>query len=308
MTEHYECIIIGGGIAGLQAAVQLGRYKHNILVIDSNDGRSNLCKGYHNILGWPDGVSGETLRSLGKIHAQRYCVQFQTDKVIQIRKEQELYIVTTESGTVYDTNTILLATGVMDRLPNILHIKEGLGLTVYVCPDCDGYEVQNKRVLVLGAGKAGAEMALALTYWTKDIIYINHDGTAIEEELQKKLHTAEISCINEKIEEVLTQDGSFFQGVRLQSGKIVNGERAFIAFGGNHVRNELAEQLRVSLLPNKHIITDPRTKETNIKNVWAAGDIAVHSEQVTIAMGEGAQAAIWIHKRLLEEKENKASN
>lgn len=308
MTEHYECIIIGGGIAGLQAAVQLGRYKHNILVIDSNDGRSNLCKGYHNILGWPDGVSGETLRSLGKIHAQRYHVQFQTDKVVGIRKEQELYIVTTEAGTIYQANIILLATGVMDRLPNILHIKEGLGLTVYVCPDCDGYEVQNKCVLVLGAGKTGAEMALALTYWTKEIVYINHDGTVIEEELQKKLHAAEISCINEKIEEVLTQDGSFFQGVRLQNGKIVSGERAFIAFGGNHVRNELAEQLGVSFMQNKHIITDSRTKETNIRNVWAAGDIAIHSEQVTIAMGEGAQAAIWIHKRLLEEKENKMSN
>ncbi|WP_342045871.1 NAD(P)/FAD-dependent oxidoreductase [Bacillus sp. OTU530] len=308
MIEHYECIIIGGGIAGLQAAVQLGRYKHNILVIDSNDGRSNLCKGYHNILGWPDGVSGETLRSLGKIHAQRYRVQFQTDKVVQVRQEQGLYIVTTEAGTTYKANIILLATGVMDRLPNILHIKDGLGLTVYVCPDCDGYEVQHKRVLVLGAGKTGAEMSLALTYWTKDIVYINHDGTPIEDELQKKLHAAEISYINEKIEEVLTEDGSFFQGVRLQSGKIVSGERAFIAFGGNHVRNELAEQLGVSLQPNKHIITDPRTKETNIRNVWVAGDIAIHSEQVTIAMGEGAQAAIWIHKRLLEEQENRRSN
>ncbi|GAA3325795.1 hypothetical protein GCM10020331_059100 [Ectobacillus funiculus] len=87
----------------------------------------------------------------------------------------------------------------MDRLPNILHIKDGLGLTVYVCPDCDGYEVQHKCVLVLGAGKTGAEMSLALTYWTKDIVYINHDGTPIEDELQKKkLHAAEISYINEK--------------------------------------------------------------------------------------------------------------
>lgn len=308
MIEYYECIIIGGGIAGLQAAVQLGRYKHNVLVIDSNDGRSNLCKGYHNILGWPDGVSGETLRSLGKIHARRYHVQFQTDKVMQIKNEQELYIVTTEAGTVYQAKIILLATGIMDRLPDILHIKDGLGLTVYVCPDCDGYEVQHKHVLVLGAGKTGAEMALALTYWTKDIVYINHDGTPIGDELQKKLRAAEISCINEKIEEVLTQDGSFFQGIRLQNGKIISGERAFIAFGGNHVRNELAEQLGISSLQNKHIITDPRTKETNIRNVWAAGDIAVHSEQVTIAMGEGAQAAIWIHKRLLEETEDNISN
>jgi thioredoxin reductase len=79
----------------------------------------------------------------------------------------------------------------------------------------------------------------------------------------------------------------------------VKAEHSFIAFGKNKVKSDLAKQLGVKLLDNQHIIVDSRTKMTNVENVWAAGDVAAHSEQVTIAMGEGAQAAIWIHKSLL---------
>ena len=76
LLKTADCIIIGGGIAGLQAAIQLGRYRHQVVVIDSNQGRSTLCKCYHNILGWPDGVSGEEIRRLGRQHAEKYGVMF----------------------------------------------------------------------------------------------------------------------------------------------------------------------------------------------------------------------------------------
>ena len=85
-----DCIIIGGGIAGLQAAIQLGRYQHQVVVIDSNQGRSTLCKCYHNILGWPDGVSGEEIRRLGRQHAEKYGVIFKNDKVTIITKRVSL--------------------------------------------------------------------------------------------------------------------------------------------------------------------------------------------------------------------------
>lgn len=104
--------------------------------------------------------------------------------------------------------------------------------------------------------------------------------------------------IKEKIAEVLA-DGSSFRGVRLESGQIVEGERGFIAYGGNHVKSDLAAKLGVERLGNQHIITDGRSKMTNVPHVWAAGDVVAHSEQVTIAMGEGSQAAIWIHKSLI---------
>ncbi|THE13624.1 NAD(P)/FAD-dependent oxidoreductase [Bacillus timonensis] len=303
MDNQYDVIIIGGGIAGLQAAIQLGRYKHRIAVIDSNDGRSTICRNYHNILGWPDGVSGETLRNLGKMHAERYGVSFIQNEVVNIDKNQDTFQLQCRGGDAFLAKRLLLATGVKDNIPAIKNIYKCLGLTVYVCPDCDGYEVVDKHVIVIGSGKTGANMALTLSYFTRNITFINHDWSNLDHEVMLKLEEKEITHIQDEVEEILLDEKtSDFKGVRLKSGKIMEGERGFLAFGGNEVRSELATQLGIERLENKHIVVDPRTKMTNIKHVWAAGDIAVHSEQTTIAMGDGMQAAIWIHKSLLDEK------
>ncbi len=298
----YECIIIGGGIAGLQAAIQLGRYCHHVLVVDSNNGRSNLCRAYHNLLGWPDGVSGETLRALGRKQAARLNIQFVEDEIIDVEKKQDFFFLQGKSGCDYLGERILLATGVQDRIPPIHNLIPCLGTSVYVCPDCDGYEVANKKVIVLGAGKTGANMAMTLLYWTNNIIYINHDGEDLPTNLKSELRQRDIQYIREPVKEVLLNKEGQFCGVRLQSGIEFSGERGFIAFGNNKVNTELAKRLGVERLENKHIPTDPRTKQTNMENVWAAGDIGVHSEQVAIAMGEGVQAAIWIHKSILNSK------
>lgn len=295
----YECLIVGAGIAGLQAAIQLGRYMHKVVVIDSEDGRSNLCRGYHNILGWPDGVSGETLRELGKKQAAQYGIEFIKDYVIEAKKDQERIMVKTKSGKTYESTTLLLSTGIKDRIPGIKNINPCLGVSIYVCPDCDGYEVRDQHVLLLGSGKTGANLALTLAYWTDKITFINHDGE-IELSLLNELKQKNIAVINEEIDGIITENESDFKGVTLKNGQIVHGDKGFIGFGGNAVHSELAKQLGVERLENKHVLVDPRTKETNITNVWAAGDLIAHSEQVTIAMADGCQAAIWIHKRLLK--------
>ncbi|QOR65113.1 NAD(P)/FAD-dependent oxidoreductase [Cytobacillus suaedae] len=302
MVKTFDCIIIGGGFAGLQAAIQLGRYKHSILVIDSNHGRSTICKSYHNILGYPDGVSGETLRSIGKAQAESYGVEFVEDEVTDAKKNTNTFSLHAKSGEMYEANKILLATGVMDRIPDIPNIMPCLGLTIYVCPDCDGYEVKDKKVVLLGSGSTGANLALTLSYWTKQIVYINHDGRDLEEELKTNIQQKGITYIKQEIESVITGDKAHeFKGVKLKDGTIIEGDRGFIGFGGNKVKTDLAEKLGVERLENKHINVNPRTKETNIANVWAAGDILAHSEQVTIALGDGSHAAIWIHKRIMSE-------
>ncbi|MED3999230.1 NAD(P)/FAD-dependent oxidoreductase [Priestia aryabhattai] len=299
MADKYDCVIIGGGIAGLQAAIQLGRYKRSVLVIDSKDGRSNLCKNYQNILGWPEGISGQTLREMGRQQATSYGIQFTEDRVIQCQKEIEGFNVITKSAN-YEAATLLFATGVVDRIPSELQqeLHHCMGKTVYVCPDCDGYEVNNRRVLVLGSGKTGASLSLTLTYWTNEITYINHDKKEIGS-LADTLMQKGITYKEGAIKKVITE-AEMLKGVILENNEFIYGERGFLAFGGNKVRTELAHELGVELLENQHIIVNPRTKETNVSSVWAAGDIVAHSEQVTVAMGEGLQAAIWIHKRLLE--------
>ncbi|MEX2460052.1 MAG: NAD(P)/FAD-dependent oxidoreductase [Paenibacillaceae bacterium] len=295
----YDCIIIGGGIAGLQAAIQLGRYQHKVLVVDSGHGRSTLCQSYHNLLGWPEGISGEKLRKLGRVHAESYGIDFIEDTVTQVRKSELGFDFMLKLSSVhYESRTLLLATGVLDRFPAFPELIPCLGLTVYVCPDCDGYEIRDKRTIVMGSGETGAEMALVLYPYTQDLVYINHEMQVVKEATLHKLAEKGISYYAEIMKGIRSNTAGHFQGVQLQKGLFIEAERGFIAFGGNEVRTQLAEQLGIKCMDNKHIITDPRSKMTSVANVWAAGDVGIHAEQVSVAMGEGSLSAIWIHKAL----------
>lgn len=298
--DKKDCIIIGGGIAGLQAAIQLGRYKHNVLVIDSAEGRSVITRGYHNVLGWPEGISGPKLRHLGKAQAEKYGVIFTRDKVISAVKQDGVFLLKTSSGESYEADTLFLATGITDNLPRINGLHPCLGETIYICPDCDGYEVSDKKTVVFGGGNTGAGMALTLTYWTKDLTYINHEKKEIDEVLRKKLRENNIPVIEQQITRIILDSDEKVTGFELENGEIIPAERGFTGFSGNKLNNRLAIELGIQHTETHHVITDPRTKETNIEGVWAGGDLIAHSEQVTISMGDGSQAAIWIHKRLMK--------
>jgi thioredoxin reductase len=300
----YDALIVGGGIAGLQAAIQLGRYEHSVLVVDAGKGRSTLCRSYHNLLGWPNGVSGDELRALGRQHAESLGVSFIQDEIRwAVRKEGGFALTGIAGNRTYEGRTLLLATGLMDRIPDFPELIPCLGMTVYVCPDCDGYEIRGKRTLVLGAGEVGANMALTLGSRAASMVYINHEQTRVGPELLKKLKERGIAYISAEIGRVRVTRPGEFAGVELVTGEIVEGERAFVAFGGNEVKSSLAAQLGAERLENRHILTDPRSKMTSVPGVWAAGDVGVHSEQVSIAMGEGAQAAIWMHKMIVRQRE-----
>ncbi|TXK85618.1 NAD(P)/FAD-dependent oxidoreductase [Paenibacillus sp. N3.4] len=304
--EQFDSIIIGGGIAGLQAAIQLGRYEHHVLVIDRGYGRSTLCKSYHNILGWPEGISGEELRRVGRQQAEKLGIRFVSDEVVHAAskgKPGHGFELWGKSGNGYEASTLLLATGLLDRMPELPGLKDCLGLTVYVCPDCDGYEIKDKQTIVMGSGEAGARMALLLRNRTNRLIYINHQQQAIGSELLADIMKSGITYIAEDIHEVITQSLGRFGGVYLTNGQQIDAERGFIAFGRNEVKSDLARQLGAERMENRHIMTDSRSKMTSVPFVWAAGDVGVHAEQVTIAMGEGAQAAIWMNKALILMKE-----
>lgn len=344
-----DCIIIGGGIAGLQASIQLGRYRHKVLVVDKGRGRSTLCQGYRNMLGWPDGVSGPELRRLGRLHAERLGIEFREAEATAVARiaDGHFQVMLDAGQGAVSGATLLIATGVSDRYPDLPGLEGCLGRTIFVCSDCDGYESAGRRTVVLGSGVAGYGMATALTYWCDRIVYVNHERQALGSERLSRLKELGIEYIEEEIAEVLTGPeeaerigpaaaaspfagqasagavasaaaspsawqapagaaasaaavGGRLSGVRLTSGRVIPADIGFIAFGGNAVHSGLLAHLGVERMENGHIVVDPRSKMTSVRGIWAAGDIAVHSQQATIAMGEGAQAAIWIHKELLK--------
>ena len=238
---------------------------------------------------------------LGRTHAEKYGVIFKNDKVVSLKKKEDGFHVLTEQNVEYVSNTIFLATGLVDHLPKLENLTDCLGASIYVCPDCDGYEISGKKTVVLGSGNRGADLAITLTYWTDDIVFVNHDRATVDDAKLKSLQKHQIQIINEPIEKILLDENKHFSGILLKNKEVVKAERGFTGFSGNKINSELAVQVGVELTKNKHVLVNPRTKETNVLGVWAGGDLAAHSEQVTIAMGDGSQAAIWIHKRLMGE-------
>lgn len=269
-----------------------------MLVIDAGGGRSSICREYHNILGWPEGISGEELRARGKRQAEGLGVEFITDTIIKAEKQEELFLLSGSHNRQYRSRTLLLATGVMDRFPELPGLLSTLGRTVYVCPDCDGYEIQDRKTVLLGSGDAGANMAFILRKRTGDLTYINHERGPVSAENRGRLNSEGIVYIEEAVTCVESEDDGLIKGIMLQSGDKLPAERGFIAFGHNAVHSELAAQLGVQLHKNSHIEADKRSLMTNVKHVWVAGDVAVHAEQATVAMGDGAIAGIWMHKEL----------
>ncbi|WFR61662.1 NAD(P)/FAD-dependent oxidoreductase [Paenibacillus amylolyticus] len=302
--REVDCIIVGGGLAGLQAAIQLGRYSaHQVLVIDAGEGRSTLCRTYHNILGFPDGVSGEDLRARGRMQAERTGVSFEKDRIVKAGRHGEKIQLFGTSGVEYRSKTVLLATGLTDRVPDIPGLTPTLGRTVYVCPDCDGYEIQDQRTVLLGSGEAGANMAMILIQRTNDLLYINHEQAPISAELHRSMKEAGVRYLEAAVQEVQQIEDGHITGVLTEDGQIFESERGFIAFGGNRVHYELAEQLGAVIADNKHVEADSRSLQA-ATNVWIAGDLGLHAEQATVAMGEGSIAAIWIHKALQQMAED----
>ncbi len=222
--------------------------------------------------------------------------------VEHVHKTAASFCVTT-ADEVYETKTLLLATGIVDHIPPIPGLEPALGISVYVCPDCDGFECRNRTTVVLGAGRTGAEMALTLTYWTDKVTYVVHQQEPpIPPEQLVQLKEAGIPIIVQSITHIECSADSMLERILLDDGRSIPAERGFVAFGGNAVRSELAGELGVKRLNERHVLVSPRTKMTSVYGVFAAGDVVAHSEQVSIAMADGSQAAIFIHKLLLGQE------
>ncbi len=311
--DSYDVVIIGGGAGGLQAAIHLGRYGWKTLVIDKSKGRTFYTPMYHNMLGFPDGISGLELLKKGQQQARKYGVEFLMKIVTSIVKKDDQFIVTAQrrkelmehSDEQIDqikAKRIIIATGIMDEHPDVPNVYHYAGYSIYYCPDCDGYELIDKKVVIVGRGNGGPSMAQTLLGWTQDLTVVNvaPDKPLSDTWLQTMRDNA-IPVFTGKIARFVGEQRDLIEKVILEDGTEIACEKVFSALGMQSVHSNLAKEIGVTTNDKGYIIVDPRTKETNVKGVFAVGDVVAHSQQVMIAIGEGAQAAIWINKSLRQE-------
>ncbi|HET7816374.1 MAG TPA: NAD(P)/FAD-dependent oxidoreductase [Sphingomicrobium sp.] len=296
-----DCLIVGGGPAGLTAAIYLARFHLSILVVDDGRGRAASIPCTHNHAGYPEGISGKELVARMREQAQRYGARIETDYVSRIElSEDGAFCATWGSGNVR-ARAVLLATGVKNRRPPMdeeLHdeaLQRGL---IRYCPICDGYEVTDKKVGVIGSGGRGVAEAVFLRSYTTDVTLIAPDkALEISAEDREKLAIAQIEAVDGPAQAVAVTDGCIV--VETAEGTYTF-DSVYPALGSD-VHCQLAVQLGARLNDDGCVGVDARQR-TSVPGLYAAGDVVIGLDQISHAMGEGGVAATAIRNDLAKMK------
>lgn len=295
MKEVYDVIIIGGGPAGLSAALILARCLRRILVFDHGQPRNWKADEIHGFLS-RDCFEPQELLRISKEQLLRYDVEIKPVEIVDA-KINGIFEVTDANGAVYKAKKLLVATGLVDCVPEIEGIDDFYGKSVHHCPYCDGYEVKLKPIAVLGNGKSGAGMAVSLSTWSHDIILFTN-GMELTKGEREKLHLKKIKIRNEKILRLEGTEGKL-ERIVLENGDVV--ERAALFFtSGKYQHSHIAEQLGCGF-NKKGVVKTNKFQQTNIPEVYVAGDAARDVQLWAIAVAEGAKAAVIINKAFQKE-------
>jgi thioredoxin reductase len=295
-SSVYDCVIIGGGPAGLTCAIFLGRYRRRVAVIDSGKPRNYASHGIHGFLGHHD-IKPEVLLQKGRAEAESVGVQICKGSASKVEKVGDLFEVTTSLGVLRGRRAVL-AYGVRDELPAIPRIEEFYGRSIFHCPDCDGYEISDKRVGVIGWGKRAAGLSLKLLQWTSQLtIFMNGHDRELEPDQTSKLLAETIAIKDEPIIELIGKDG-ILEAIVLSSGEHVPVDALFFNVGVER-SCVLAEGVGCEVVQEAPNVVVNEYKETSVEGVYAIGDLAAGSQLAITSAADGAIAAIAINKSLL---------
>jgi len=300
MDERLDCLVVGGGPAGLTAAIYLARFHLDILVVDAGKSRAAMIPCTHNHAGFPDGITGVQLLERMRTQAQKYGAKIKTDFVTRIDREEELFNVTWGSGSA-STRTVLLATGVTNRRPQMdeaLHDEALARGLIRYCPICDGYEVTDKKVGVIGSDSHGVAEALFLRGYTADVTLIApHEALKLKPEDWRRVKEAGIDCVDGPAQAVAISENCIT--VDTAEGHYTF-DSIYPALGSDtHVA--LAEQLGARLNEQGCIGVDAHQR-TSVDGLYAAGDVVIGLDQISHAMGDGGVAATTIRNDLAKER------
>lgn len=295
--EH--CIIVGGGPAGLTAAIYLARFRLSVRLFDCGTSRAALIPCTHNHAGFPGGISGRELLARMRIQAEGFGTRCRTARVDRLERIEGAFAVEAE-GQRLEARTVLVATGVVNLAPrgldeNLHNLALAEGLLRY-CPICDGYEVTDRRVGVIGTGPHAVREALFLRSYTADVTLIAPDGAhALDPEHREQLDAAGIACFDGPC-------GGYAIADHRLALDIPQGRLAFDSVYpalGSRVRSDLAAQAGAATSEDGCLLVDSHQR-TNVPGLFAAGDVVKGLDQISHAMGEGGVAATTIRNYLAE--------
>jgi thioredoxin reductase (NADPH) len=296
----YDCLVIGGGPAGLTAAIYLTRYHLSLKVVDAGKSRASWIPCTHNHAGYPGGISGKELLARMREQAQMYGASIETARVTRLDKINGGFMAEWGSGSV-TARKVLLATGITNRRPPMdvdLHdeaLSKGL---VRYCPVCDGFEVTDKKVGVIGSGSHGVAEAVFLRGFTEDITLIAPDRAHdLSDEDKARMKEFGIDCVDGPCQAVAIADKCIT--IATPYGDHIF-DSVYPALGSD-THTELACQVGAEVAEDGTLTVDDHQR-TSIPGLYAAGDVVIGLDQISHAMGEGGVAATTMRNDLAKEK------
>jgi thioredoxin reductase (NADPH) len=287
----HEVLVIGGGPAGLSAALYLARYDRRVALFDLGRGRSTWHQVNHNYLGFPGGVAARELRALGRRQLADYpqvtCLEHKIDA---LAREGDGFVARGQAGA-WRGRAVILCTGVIDHYPHFDGWQEFVGRSMFWCLTCDGYTCRGERVVVVGNGDEAAAEALQLRRFTDKLLLLtNSRDCAIGAEFRRRLERARIPLIHDRILRAAGRGDGEFASLHTHGGRRLELDQLFSVQGATP-QADLARGLGVTLSDKGYINVDTEQK-TSVPGVFAAGDVTrLHSHQVSTAVHEGGQAA-----------------
>jgi thioredoxin reductase len=296
-TAVHDVIVVGGGPAGLSAALMLGRCRRRVLVCDLGEPRNRRSRALHGYL-TRDGIEPTALNDLGRAELTTYGVAFRCVGVTGAQRDGNVFRVALAGGGVELARYLLLATGVVDDLPAISGFEACYGRSIFHCPYCDGWEWRDRRLAALGRGRDLAGLALGLKTWTADVIAYTH-GTPLERRLRDRLARNGVAVCTDPIASLEHVDGRL-DAIMLASGDLQPRDALFFSTG-QHPQSPLAISLGC-LLTSRGVVKTGTLCDTNVERVFVAGDASRDAQFAVVAAAEGVKAAVAINRALQAEE------
>ncbi len=296
--ESYDVVVVGGGAAGLSAALVLGRARRRVAVVDAGEPRNAPASHMHGFLS-RDGMAPKDLLDAGRAEVAGYGVDLIDDHAVSIEAG---FAVRLASGPRMQARRILVATGVSDELPDIVGVRERWGRDLLHCPYCHGWEVRDQPVGVLGTLLGSVQHALLVRQWSDDVVFFAHtyDLTASE---RIRLAARDIRVVTGHVAGLVVEDDRL-TGVELADRRVVARTAVFVRPGNRPHDDGLLAGLGCDLTAGFPLVDG--TGLTSVPGVWAAGNVADPRAQVITSAGAGSAAAIAINADLVQEDVDRA--
>jgi thioredoxin reductase len=305
----YDVVVLGGGSAGLGAALVLGRSRRRTLVLDAGEPRNAPSSGVHGFFS-RDGILPKELLKIGREQLEPYpSVEVRSARATGTSGENGDFEVILNDGALVRARKLLLATGVVDELPDKPGFEELWGRGVYHCPYCHGWEVRDKPLAVLNSGEGAAARAAFIRNWSRDLVLLTDGPANLNEEGRRTLHALDILVKEERISYLEGEPdgaaGGILRRIHFEDGSALEREGLFYV-PPQRQSSELAKMLGCEIVAMGQapagVKSDPTTRETTVAGVYVAGDAGNAVQSALLAAASGANAAFSMNHSLVADE------